>query len=54
MNTSTNYSNLAGAVYSAFGYPAAQKYKGETLTYCQGPVQTGYDRTRTPCPWPAT
>lgn len=43
MSTSTDYGNLGGAVYSAFGYPAAQKYKGQTLTYCQGPVQTGYD-----------
>jgi V8-like Glu-specific endopeptidase len=43
MKTGTDYTNLATAVYSAFGYPAAQKYKGQTLTYCQGPVQTGYD-----------
>lgn len=43
MSTTTNYGNLTNAVYSAFGYPAAQKYKGQTLTYCQGPVQTGYD-----------
>ena len=35
--------DLSGATYSAFGYPAAQKYKGGTLTYCQGPVMVGYD-----------
>lgn len=36
--------NLTGAVYSAFGYPAVQKYQGATLTYCQGPVQSGTGR----------
>lgn len=36
-------SNLDGQTYSAFGYPAAQKYKGQTLIYCQGPVVTGWD-----------
>lgn len=35
--------SLTGETYSAFGYPAAQKYKGGTLTYCQGPVEAGYD-----------
>jgi V8-like Glu-specific endopeptidase len=44
MVTTTDYTKLVGKTYSAFGYPAAQKYKGETLTYCQGPVQTGYDK----------
>ena len=37
---------------SAFGYPAAGKYNGQTLTYCSGPVLTGYDREQTlsiPC-----
>lgn len=43
MATASGHVDLAGAVYSAFGYPAAQKYKGNTLTYCQGPVQLRYD-----------
>ena len=30
-------------VYSAFGYPAAQKYKGQKLIYCQGKVRHRYD-----------
>lgn len=29
-----------GTTVSAFGYPAAQKYKGNDLVYCQGPVGT--------------
>jgi hypothetical protein len=29
-----------GTTVSAFGYPAAQKYKGNDLIYCQGPVRT--------------
>jgi hypothetical protein len=29
-----------GTTVSAFGYPAAQKYKGKDLIYCQGPVRT--------------
>ena len=29
-----------GDEVSAFGYPAAQKYKGNDLVYCQGPVST--------------
>jgi hypothetical protein len=29
-----------GTTVSAFGYPAAQKYKGKDLVYCQGPVRT--------------
>ena len=29
-----------GDTVSAFGYPAAQKYKGNDLVYCQGPVRT--------------
>lgn len=27
--------------HSAFGYPAAGRYKGNTLTYCSGPVTAG-------------
>lgn len=38
-NTNTHY---------AFGYPAGRKYKGNTLTYCAGPVQIGaYDGAAT-------
>jgi hypothetical protein len=33
--------------YFAFGYPAAQKYSGNTLTYCAGPVRTDRDRHET-------
>ncbi len=29
--------------YTSFGYPAAKKYKGATLTYCQGPVSEALD-----------
>ena len=29
--------------YSAFGYPAAQKYKGQKLIYCQGKARYAYD-----------
>lgn len=43
---------MSGQMY-AFGYPAAQKYKGNTLTYCSGAVAYGYyDRDDTismPC-----
>jgi hypothetical protein len=39
--------------YFAFGYPAAGKYRGNTLTYCAGPVQVSfYDDNQTmalPC-----
>jgi len=28
----------AGTTMAAFGYPAAQKYKGDDLAYCQGPI----------------
>jgi V8-like Glu-specific endopeptidase len=31
----------ANTVVDAFGYPAAQKYKGNDLVYCQGPI--GFD-----------
>jgi V8-like Glu-specific endopeptidase len=32
----------------AFGYPAAKKYKGNTLAYCRGPIQLGaYDADQT-------
>lgn len=30
-------------VYTALGYPASKKYKGNTLTYCRGPVSTTRD-----------
>ncbi len=30
-----------GTIVDAFGYPAAQKYHGNDLTYCQGPI--GFD-----------
>ncbi len=33
--------NNAGVVADAFGYPAAQKYKGNDLVYCEGPI--GFD-----------
>ena len=39
-----NYSASAmggGTVVDAFGYPAAQKYHGSDLVYCQGPI--GFD-----------
>ncbi len=39
MGSSTNASVTP---FSAFGYPAAKKYHGGTLTYCQGPVDLGY------------
>lgn len=32
-----------GLDYHAFGYPAAKKYKGTTLTYCAGPTLHSYD-----------
>jgi V8-like Glu-specific endopeptidase len=32
--------NFAGTTLSAFGYPAAGKYKGKDLVYCRGPVST--------------
>lgn len=36
-----SFSSVAtGTTVSAFGYPAAQKYKGNDLVYCQGPVGT--------------
>ena len=38
--------------YSAFGYPAAKKYKGNTLIYCAGKVTVAYDGNQTmalPC-----
>lgn len=42
----------SGQMY-AFGYPAAQKYKGNTLTYCSGQVAHGYydgdDTISMPC-----
>jgi hypothetical protein len=33
--------NGAGTVVDAFGYPAARKYNGKDLVYCEGP--TGFD-----------
>lgn len=38
---------VASGSVSAFGYPAAKKYKGNTLTYCAGPVRAGYDGNQT-------
>lgn len=35
--------SASGVAYTAFGYPAAKKYKGQTLVYCQGPVTVGLD-----------
>jgi hypothetical protein len=32
-----------GTQFTAFGYPAEQKYKGGTLIYCQGPVTVALD-----------
>jgi hypothetical protein len=32
-----------GGTYTAFGYPAEQRFNGMTLTYCQGPVTVGLD-----------
>ena len=38
----TSFSAMAGStVVDAFGYPAAQKYHGSDLVYCQGPI--GFD-----------
>ena len=34
---------VSDTTFSAFGYPAAKKYKGGTLTYCEGPAVSGYD-----------
>jgi V8-like Glu-specific endopeptidase len=39
MGTSTS---VTGTTFSAFGYPAAKKYHGEILSYCQGPGELGY------------
>jgi hypothetical protein len=39
--------NSAVSPFAAFGYPAAKKYKGQTLIYCQGPVATTYDTNNT-------
>jgi len=36
----------SGDVHS-FGFPAAKKYKGNTLTYCASPVQDRYDGNAT-------
>jgi V8-like Glu-specific endopeptidase len=33
--------------YFAFGYPAAKKYSGSTLTYCAGPVRDDLDSRKT-------
>ena len=47
------YASSEGDTFSAFGYPAAQKYKGSTLTYCEGPVELGFsdalDTLSMPC-----
>jgi V8-like Glu-specific endopeptidase len=38
----TSFTNMAGnTIVDAFGYPAAQKYHGSDLVYCQGPI--GFD-----------
>jgi V8-like Glu-specific endopeptidase len=38
----TSFTSMAGnTVVDAFGYPAAQKYHGSDLVYCQGPI--GFD-----------
>lgn len=39
--------STAGIDYFSFGYPAAKKYKGNTLTYCAGPVTERYDGNET-------
>lgn len=36
-----------GTIEHAFGYPAAKKYSGNTLTYCSGPVKVRYDSNNT-------
>ena len=36
-----NADTADGVVVDAFGYPAAQKYKGNDLVYCEGPI--GFD-----------
>jgi hypothetical protein len=33
--------HLGTSVYSAFGFPAARPYTGQTLTYCQGTTRLG-------------
>lgn len=35
------FNNIDSGVVDAFGYPAAQKYKGNDLVYCEGPI--GFD-----------
>lgn len=35
-----DYVDIVGETTHAFGYPAAQKYKGNDLVYCAGPVGT--------------
>jgi len=35
--------NSQGTQYSSFGYPAAGKYHGQTLTYCAGPLTRELD-----------
>jgi V8-like Glu-specific endopeptidase len=38
----TTFANMTGnTIVDAFGYPAAQKYHGSDLVYCQGPI--GFD-----------
>jgi hypothetical protein len=42
----------SNVTYAAFGYPAAQKYKGQELIWCQGPVSEtldGYDSLAMAC-----
>jgi hypothetical protein len=37
----------AGDTLSAFGYPAAGRYKGKDLTYCRGPIGTDAQTSNT-------
>ena len=39
--------HLPTSVYSAFGYPAARPYAGQTLTYCQGTTRLDRDALNT-------
>ena len=40
------FGTTSGTTHS-FGYPASKKYKGNTLTYCAGPVRERYDGNNT-------
>jgi hypothetical protein len=43
VRTDLDRTALEGQTFSAFGYPSAQKYNGQTLTYCQGPPAHSFD-----------